>query len=114
MRAGRAVFLNNCAACHGSKGAGVPGMVAALAASPGLHADNPANLLRAMLIGGRGAVTESNPTGAAMPSFGWKLSDAEMADVATYVRNSWGNAAPEVDADAVKAARASLGAQARR
>jgi mono/diheme cytochrome c family protein len=26
-----------------------------------------------------------------MPSFAWKLSDQEIADVATFIRNSWGN-----------------------
>jgi mono/diheme cytochrome c family protein len=31
-----------------------------------------------------------------MPSFAWKLTDAQIASVATYVRNSWGNAAPPV------------------
>jgi hypothetical protein len=36
-----------------------------------------------------------------MPSYAWKLSDAEVADVATYVRNSWGNRASPVSADRV-------------
>ena len=31
-----------------------------------------------------------------MPAFAWKLDDAQIAAVATYVRNSWGNAAPAV------------------
>jgi mono/diheme cytochrome c family protein len=36
-----------------------------------------------------------------MPSFAWKLSDAEIADVATYIRHSWGNDAPAVSASEV-------------
>jgi mono/diheme cytochrome c family protein len=36
-----------------------------------------------------------------MPPFDWKLTDAEVAAVATYVRNAWGNAAPEVKAGTV-------------
>jgi mono/diheme cytochrome c family protein len=34
----------------------------------------------------------------AMPTFAWKLEDREIADVATYIRNSWGNSAPAVSA----------------
>ena len=36
-----------------------------------------------------------------MPSFAWKLSDAEIADVATYLRNSWGSPGSSVTADEV-------------
>jgi mono/diheme cytochrome c family protein len=43
-----------------------------------------------------------------MPSFAWKLSDQEVADVATYVRNSWGNRAPPVDAHEVAKVRSAL------
>ncbi|MFL9991420.1 cytochrome c [Paraburkholderia sediminicola] len=111
MRLGHQVFLSNCAACHRSNGTGVPAMVSSLSASAGVQQPNPANLLRTILIGSRGAVTESNPTGAAMPNFSWKLSDAEVAAVATYVRNSWGNAADAVTAEQAGKARASLGAR---
>ena len=47
----------------------------------------------------------------AMPAFDWKLSDAEIAAVITYLRNSWGNAAAAVSADAVKQQRAALAKQ---
>jgi mono/diheme cytochrome c family protein len=33
-----------------------------------------------------------------MPAFSWRLSDEQAADVITYIRNSWGNAAPAVSA----------------
>jgi mono/diheme cytochrome c family protein len=33
-----------------------------------------------------------------MPSFGWKLSDDQIAALATYVRNEWGNKAGPVSA----------------
>jgi mono/diheme cytochrome c family protein len=36
-----------------------------------------------------------------MPAFRGILDDEEIADVLTYVRNSWGNAAPAVTADQV-------------
>ncbi|WP_196488085.1 c-type cytochrome [Burkholderia cepacia] len=111
MVRGRSLFDANCAACHASSGAGVPGMVSSLRTSAGVQASDPVNMLRTMLVGSRGAVTVRNPTGAAMPNFSWKLTDAEMADVATYVRNSFGNAAAPVGADDVKKIRETLQAQ---
>jgi len=41
-----------------------------------------------------------------MPSYAWQLDDRQMAAVLTFVRNSWGNAAPAVSESAVKLARA--------
>ena len=43
-----------------------------------------------------------------MPSFGWMLNDDQVAAVATYVRNAWGNRAPLVDAATVGATRRAL------
>lgn len=43
-----------------------------------------------------------------MPSFAWKLTDQEIADVSTYLRNSWGNQAAIVSAAVVGAARKRL------
>jgi mono/diheme cytochrome c family protein len=43
-----------------------------------------------------------------MPSYADKLSDPEIASVATYVRNTWGNAAPRVTASQVAALRRRL------
>jgi mono/diheme cytochrome c family protein len=40
-----------------------------------------------------------------MPAYAEKLSDQEIADVATYIRNSWGNAASAVTAAQVAKAR---------
>ena len=58
-----------------------------------------------ILQGARTAVTDPRPTASSMPSYDWKLSDNDVAAVATYVRNAWGNAAPNVTADEVKSLR---------
>lgn len=47
-----------------------------------------------------------------MPSFAWKLDDQQVADVATYVRNSWGNRAAPVSAGQVGALWSKLGLKA--
>jgi mono/diheme cytochrome c family protein len=43
-----------------------------------------------------------------MPAFDWRLDDAQVAAVLTYIRNNWGNAADAVSATAVANQRASL------
>lgn len=108
MMAGASIFAAQCSACHGSDGKGVPGLFPDLALSLPPHAKDPASLIRVVLEGARTVATAGEPTGPGMPSFGWKLSDAETAAVLTYVRNSWGIAAPAVTADDVMKARRSL------
>jgi mono/diheme cytochrome c family protein len=44
-----------------------------------------------------------------MPAFDWKLSDSQVAAVATYIRTNWGNQASAVDASIVKNLRENLG-----
>jgi mono/diheme cytochrome c family protein len=43
-----------------------------------------------------------------MPSFAWKLTDQEVADVSTFIRNSWGNHAAAVSLADVRNARKKL------
>jgi mono/diheme cytochrome c family protein len=94
--AGKAIYENRCAACHMSSGAGVPTLFPRLAQAPLVQSTDPTSLIRVVLIGSRAVATSAAPTAPAMPSFGWTLSDTEIADVLTYVRNTWGNAASAV------------------
>lgn len=108
MKMGENVYSANCTACHNSDGKGIPNLAASLAGNPGLLADDASSIITTVLQGGRGAVTAGNPTSGAMPSFAWKLSDQQVAAVATYLRNSWGNAAKPVSVEDVGKARAQL------
>jgi hypothetical protein len=45
-----------------------------------------------------------------MPAFGWRYDDAEVAELASFVRSAWGNNAPAVTADAVAQVRKEMGA----
>ncbi|HAU5563823.1 TPA: c-type cytochrome [Serratia fonticola] len=108
MKMGENAYSANCTACHNSDGKGIPNLAASLANNPGLLADDASSIITTVLQGGRGAVTTGNPTSGAMPSFAWKLSDEQVAAVATYLRNSWGNAAKPVTTDEVTKARAQL------
>ncbi|MFV4677399.1 c-type cytochrome, partial [Mycobacterium tuberculosis] len=63
----------------------------------------PTTAVHAILTGAQSAATPSKPTAASMPAFAWKLTDYEVASVATYVGNSWGNTAdPVSEADVAK------------
>ena len=108
MAAGQAIYKDNCAGCHTDEGTGSAGLFARLAGNPAVQADDPTTLIRVVLEGSRGVGTAGAPTAPAMASFGWRLDDAQVATVLTYVRNAWGNAATAVAADQVKAVRTSL------
>jgi len=105
MIAGGQIYVDECAACHTGAGTGLPRIFPTLAASPIVQAETPATLLRIVLHGGRSVATTPAPTASAMPAFGGQMTDQEIADVSTYIRNSWGNAAPQVSAGQVSAAR---------
>ena len=109
MRVGAAIYADECAACHTPRGAGVAGLFPTLAGAPGTQSRGPASLIRVVLQGAQGVATDTAPTGAAMPAFGYMLSDAQVAAVLTYIRNAGGNAASPVTSGEVASARASLG-----
>ncbi len=102
MKAGAAIYSDECSACHTLRGAGVPGFIPLLASSASVQSTDATSLIRVVLDGARSVATDGAPTGPAMPGFGWLLDDREVADVLTYVRNSWGNTADAVTSDQVK------------
>ena len=108
MGPGRAVYVDNCSACHTSAGAGIPGLFPSLKGNPTVQSAEPTTLVRVVLEGAPSAATKGSPTALAMPSFAWKLSDDEIAAVLTFIRNSWGNAAAAVTAADVKDMRQKL------
>jgi mono/diheme cytochrome c family protein len=108
MKAGAAIYRDQCSACHTPNGSGAPALFPALRGSALVQQLNPATLMRVVLRGARSAVTDEAPTAPAMPAFGWLLTDEEAADVISYIRNAWGNAAPPVSAEEVRKARDAL------
>lgn len=111
MIQGKLVFESQCEACHTSQGEGVRQMIPQLRQNAQVNAKDPSSLLNVVLKGADAPLTSSNPTGAGMPRFDWKLADGDIAAVQTYIRNTWGNSAPRVTAEDVKKARAELGAR---
>jgi mono/diheme cytochrome c family protein len=105
MRAGEAIFIDTCSACHMRTGAGVEHIFPRLDGNAIVKQDDPTTLVRIILTGTRGAGTDAMPTSPAMPSLGFRLNDDQLAAVVTYIRNNWGNAASAVTADTVKTLR---------
>src|SRR6202020_1118260 len=101
MRAGAAIYKDSCAACHRDSGEGEIHLFPRLAGSALVQSDDPTTLARVVLQGTRAVSTAGAPTAPAMPAFDWRLGDAQVAAVLTYIRNSWGNAAAPVSASAV-------------
>jgi mono/diheme cytochrome c family protein len=95
MAQGAALYKDNCAACHGEQGEG-RGDYPSLVRNRTATMKSPVNMVRIIFSGGFPPATAGNPRPYGMPPFGQTLSDAEIAAVATYVRNSWGNEAPPI------------------
>ena len=108
MRAGAAIYKDSCAACHKDSGLGERNLFPRLAGSALVQSDDATTLLRVVLQGTRAVSTAAKPTAPAMPAFDWRLDDAQVASVLTYIRNSWGNEAAPVTAGAAADKRAAL------
>ncbi|CAE6806579.1 Gluconate 2-dehydrogenase cytochrome c subunit [Paraburkholderia domus] len=109
---GAAIYLDNCNACHRSDGTGAGQTFPSLSGNPVVNAIDPTSLIHIVLTGSTMPSSSAMPAPLAMPDFGWRLSNQQVADVLTFVRGSWGNQAEPVDASAVKRLRAALHAQA--
>ena len=102
---GKAVFDIACMACHQADGKGLPGAFPPLARSDYMLADRD-RAVRTVLKGMTGPVTVNGVTfNSAMPPQEAVLTDAQIADVLTYVYNSWGNTGDAFKAEQVKAIR---------
>jgi cytochrome c oxidase subunit II len=94
MDVGETVYIAECAACHMEDGTGSDGIFPALVDNPLVLDDDPGPVIEIVLYG-RGA----------MPSFGERLDDEQIAGVVTYIRNTWGNDASVVTPEEVQQAR---------
>ena len=112
---GAALYTQHCATCHGDNGQGLQEsdslqsqgkvQIPALAGNRAVSLSSSANLVRIILAGGYAPSTAGNPHPYGMPPFVHVLGDEEIAAVATYIRASWGNAAPAVSGSEVVAHR---------
>jgi mono/diheme cytochrome c family protein len=111
MQAGEAVFVQSCSACHLRSDPSSPRDYPQLGGDTLVMGRDPATVLRIVLAGAQSAVTPNSTTGYSMPSFG-ALTDQEIADVTTYIRNAWGNRASPVSPKSVRNLRKTISSEA--
>ncbi|HEY6579267.1 MAG TPA: cytochrome c [Rhizomicrobium sp.] len=100
MQNGRAGFVQACSACHAADTKDYP----PLAHNAIVLFAKPTTMLRIMLQGSQSVATAGEEPGYSMPAFP-ALTNTELADIASYVRNSWGNRASAVSTKDVKELR---------
>jgi mono/diheme cytochrome c family protein len=106
------VYGSLCGLCHGNDGLGKPGQVPPLAGSEWVNSKEVQRLARISLAGLNGQIqAEGKDWNLSMPAMGAALSDADLAAVLSFIRQSWGNQAGAVTADDVTAVRAAIGAR---
>ena len=88
-------YTQFCADCHRPDGGGVKGLFPPLNGNPGIVAANPTTLLHITLTGWKTPQTAAHPRVYTMPGFA-RLQDDEIAEILSFVRSSWGNAAPPI------------------
>jgi mono/diheme cytochrome c family protein len=104
---GKAVYTNTCLPCHMADGGGVPRMNPPLTATTYVLGDKT-KLIGIILNGfSEDVEIDGQRYSNTMPPQA-QLTDAQIANVLTYVRNSFGNRASIVTVTEVKTARSSL------
>jgi nitrite reductase (NO-forming) len=100
---GKRLFTSVCAACHQPTGRGLPNVFPPLAGSDYLNA-NKDRAIQTVIFGRQGdVVVNGQKFNNSMPSF--PLNDENIADVLTFVYNSFGNSGLEVTPEEVRALR---------
>jgi mono/diheme cytochrome c family protein len=111
MRRGAEIYSDACSSCHLENGVGQPRVFPPLGDDAMLQQSDPTGLEHLILAGTHIGISASRPSPLSMPSFAWKLTDQQIADVSTFIRNSWGNQAAPVSASEVTALRKKLDLQ---
>ncbi len=107
MLRGQATFLGTCSACHQKDATGLAGIFPPLASSDYLMADKERSI-RVVLEGLAGPIEVNGVKyNGTMPGLA-NMTDHEIADALTFVRNSFGNKGDPIAATEVGAVRASI------
>ena len=111
IAAGKVLFAGTCSTCHQPNGEGLAGVFPPLAKSDYIAAD-PKRLPSIITHGLQGKVTVNGKDyESVMPPMA-QLTDDEVANIGTYVLNSWGNPGGDVSREDAAKARAATPANA--
>lgn len=100
---GELIYKQNCLSCHQANGSGVPGLNPPLRGTDWVNGDKT-RLIGVLLNGLQNVEIEGEPYDNVMPSHDF-LTDAQIADVLTYIRSNFGNKASAITPDEVQAQR---------
>ncbi len=110
--AGGKIAYVTCAACHQATGAGIPGAFPPIAKSNWVNQLENSEAIKIVLFGLQGEVKVNGvPYNGMMIPQGAMLNDQQVADVLTYVKNSWGNEGGYVAPDEVTEIREAMKGQ---
>jgi mono/diheme cytochrome c family protein len=109
MKVGALIYDARCGTCHLPTGLGDPELAPPLSGSAIAQAEDPASLINLIVYGGSpsSAALLQRPASLRddfeyMPALGSELDPEEIAIVATYVSNAWGNKGAPVTLEQVE------------
>ncbi|WP_322058420.1 cytochrome c [Paraburkholderia sp. J63] len=102
------LYLDNCNACHFANGKGASRVFPHLDGATTVNAASPTALIHIILAGARTPSTAKAPSVLPMPGFANRLTDDEVAQLATFLRSGWSNHTGPVDTAQVARVRQTL------
>jgi mono/diheme cytochrome c family protein len=93
---GKRLYAQQCAACHLLDGKGHAPYIAPLTGNPTIADADPSSLINITLNGSSRIVVAGMPDAYRMPQFRVLLRDEDIAEIVSYIRQSWGNMATPV------------------
>jgi mono/diheme cytochrome c family protein len=105
MQKGKKIYETRCLACHQADGGGVPNMNAPLDAASNVVGNDIARLVRIIRYGYNERIALDGLYYSNAMTASPDLKDNEIADLLTYIRNSWSNKASAVTIAQVQAAK---------
>jgi mono/diheme cytochrome c family protein len=108
MQRGKTIYVQRCVACHQPDGGGVPHMNPPLDGASAVKGKDKFRLIQVIVKGMTDRVEIDGEFYSNNMAPHADLTDQQVADVLTYIRNNWSNKAGAVTPAEVKAARAKL------
>lgn len=105
MPLGARLYLDNCAACHFVSGKGSPEIFPELQANSMVQGKDASPLVAVILNGTASLMTDRRPLNLVMQGYADRLTDSEVAALATFLRKGWGNQASDVSESQVSKVR---------
>ncbi|TKG95977.1 cytochrome c [Puteibacter caeruleilacunae] len=104
IKSGEQLYLRHCLSCHQKDGQGTPNMNPPLANNKTVTGD-PEKLTKIVLFGQTGKIVVNGEEYNGIMAPHSHLTDKQLAEILTYIRNNWGNQANEITQKQVQTIR---------